>query len=367
MSISNDLYSLTNKLQQFEKYDSTELDALIETASLIGKSWSGSWFGYHSRVYYEDFQPPPPGNNFSKEWGLQDTFSMGTRGNWREYDFDYVVKIINEKAGNPSISQILIDGEEAQKMFDEVKTSALSLIYANLDPDKDAFLKGLVEKIEATIIHSERDFIDAQIPSGQTISRDMIAVEKGILTPPHIAVLSKAAASRQPFQLCKLLEENIVKISSHLKNIEKRTIIEERIGTNVFIGHGRSLYWRELKDFVSDRLLLPYDEFNRVPVAGVTNITRLSQMLDQACIAFLVMTAEDEQADGNQHARMNVIHEVGLFQGRLGFERAIVLLEEGCQEFSNIQGLGQIRFPKGNISAIFEDIRQVLERESIVS
>ena len=29
-------------------------------------------------------------------------------------------------------------------------------------------------------------------------------------------------------------------------------------------------------------------------------------------------------------ARMNVIHEVGLFQGRLGFERAIVLLEEGC-------------------------------------
>jgi predicted nucleotide-binding protein len=89
-------------------------------------------------------------------------------------------------------------------------------------------------------------------------------------------------------------------------------------------------------------------------------------MLDQACIAFLVMTAEDEQADGNLHARMNVIHEVGLFQGRLGFDRAIVLLEEGCQEFTNIQGLGQIRFPKGNISAIFEDVRQVLEREGIV-
>jgi predicted nucleotide-binding protein len=47
---------------------------------------------------------------------------------------------------------------------------------------------------------------------------------------------------------------------------------------------------------------------------------------------------------------MNVIHEVGLFQGRLGFKRAIVLLEEGCKEFSNIQGLGQIRYPKGNIS-----------------
>ncbi len=63
---------------------------------------------------------------------------------------------------------------------------------------------------------------------------------------------------------------------------------------------------------------------------------------------------------------MNVIHEVGLFQGRLGFTKAIVLLEEGCEEFSNIEGLGQIRFPKGNIAAKFEEIRQVLERESVL-
>ena len=27
------------------------------------------------------------------------------------------------------------------------------------------------------------------------------------------------------------------------------------------------------------------------------------------------MTAEDEHADGTKHARENVIHEVGLFQG----------------------------------------------------
>ena len=89
-------------------------------------------------------------------------------------------------------------------------------------------------------------------------------------------------------------------------------------------------------------------------------------MLDQACMAFLVMTAEDEDAEGKLHARENVIHEVGLFQGRLGFERAIILLEDGCEEFSNIEGLGQIRFPKGDISAIFEDVRQVLEREEIL-
>jgi predicted nucleotide-binding protein len=88
-------------------------------------------------------------------------------------------------------------------------------------------------------------------------------------------------------------------------------------------------------------------------------------MLDTTGVAFLVMTGEDERADGAVVARMNVVHEAGLFQGRLGFNRAIVLLEEGCEEFSNIHGLGQIRFPKGNIGAVFEKIREVLEREGL--
>jgi len=61
----------------------------------------------------------------------------------------------------------------------------------------------------------------------------------------------------------------------------------------------------------------------------------------------------------------NVIHEIGLFQGHLGFGRAVVLLEEGCEEFSNIHGLGQLRFPRGNIAASFEDVRRALEREGL--
>jgi predicted nucleotide-binding protein len=134
----------------------------------------------------------------------------------------------------------------------------------------------------------------------------------------------------------------------------------------VFIGHGRSADWRDLKDFVVDRLGLEHEEFNREEPAGKSIKERLEEMLDAAVIAFLVMTAEDEQADGSKRARENVVHEIGLFQGRLGFERAIVLFEDGCNEFSNIHGLVQIRFPKGNINAIRDNIRQVLEREKIL-
>jgi predicted nucleotide-binding protein len=137
-------------------------------------------------------------------------------------------------------------------------------------------------------------------------------------------------------------------------------------GNKIFIGHGSSLIWRELKDFLKDRLHLEHEEFNRESHAGVATADRLADMLDAATFAFLVMTAEDELPDGKLIARLNVIHEAGLFQGRLGFKRAIILLAEGCEEFSNIHGLGQIRFPKGNISAKFEEVRQVLERERVI-
>jgi predicted nucleotide-binding protein len=89
-------------------------------------------------------------------------------------------------------------------------------------------------------------------------------------------------------------------------------------------------------------------------------------MLDAAALALLVLTAEDELADGEVQARMNVVHEAGLFQGRLGFTRAIVLLEDGCKGFSNIEGLGQIRFPKGRVSSTFEELRRAFEREELI-
>lgn len=138
------------------------------------------------------------------------------------------------------------------------------------------------------------------------------------------------------------------------------------VGKRIFIGHGRSLLWCLVKDFISERLGLPCEEFNRTSVAGLTTVDRLSQMLNNACFAFMIMTAEDEHADATLHARENVIHEVGLFQGRLGPKRAIVLLESGCQEFSNIKGLSHIPFPSGQVSAAFEKMRQVLERERIL-
>jgi hypothetical protein len=50
---SSKLFEIATTLNPFVEYDSDEVNALIESATKIAKSWSGSWLGYHSRVYYE--------------------------------------------------------------------------------------------------------------------------------------------------------------------------------------------------------------------------------------------------------------------------------------------------------------------------
>ncbi|HCO96244.1 MAG TPA: hypothetical protein DIU00_20275 [Phycisphaerales bacterium] len=348
--------------------DSTELDKLLNTAKELGKSWSGSWLGYHSRIYYKDFKPVPPGACFSIEWGTKETFAVqGTVGEWREYEFDGVVDVIHEVAGNPDIKMYESSSQEAKECFEESKSQLLSILSTTLDERKiDKFLQDLFGTIKNQKVLSASDFVDAYAPSGKRMSRDMIAIQAGFKTPPHISVIAKTNSLLHPFRSCEKLCKLTRRVGSHIENIDEKERKDKHIGKNVFIGHGRSKVWKDLKDFIQDRLHLPWDEFNRIPVAGVTNITRLAQLMDDAAIAFLIMTAEDEQADGEMQARMNVIHEVGLFQGRLGVEKAIVLLEDGCKEFSNISGLGQLRFPKENISAVFEEVRRVMEREGFI-
>lgn len=155
-------------------------------------------------------------------------------------------------------------------------------------------------------------------------------------------------------------------VAGNQRSEEPMRPLPENQPKSVFIGHGRSHVWRQLKDFLTERMGLRCDEFNSEAAAGISTTERLETMLGLAGFAFLVMTAEDTYADATTHARENVIHEAGLFQGRLGFRRAIILLEEGCTQFSNIHGLTHIPFPKSNLSAVFEDVRRVLEREQMV-
>jgi hypothetical protein len=137
-------------------------------------------------------------------------------------------------------------------------------------------------------------------------------------------------------------------------------------GHRVVIGHGRSGAWRQLQGFLGTTLGLAHEELPREPSAGAAMTGRLSRMLDGAAFACIVMTAEDEAAEGPVRVRQSVVHEVGLFQGRLGFQKVVLLLEEGCEPLPDIQGLTVIRFPQGEVLACREELQRVLVRERLL-
>lgn len=338
---------------------------LEEAAAQIAVAWSGSNLGFHSTVYHASLSAPPPGEHFNAEWGFIGMFE-GTTGDWKEFPRQTILDRLRKDAGDPDLTGAKIVATQAEATLQRARGEGVSIIRAFVSGRTDEYLSSLETKIAEARALTEAEAVQAQLPNGQVISRDSTAISQGWKPAPHQEVLAEVVAIRTPFLACKELAKLLERAASHMDRVSLPSSAKaKQQGTNVFIGHGRSLLWRELKDFVQDRMGLPSDEFNRVPVAGVTNIARLSQMLDDAGIAFLVLTAEDESTDGVMTARQNVVHEAGLFQGRLGFTRAIVLLEEGCAEFSNIQGLGQIRFPKGSIGACFEEVRRVLEREGL--
>ena len=293
--------------------------------------------------------------------------SLGSVGRWREYPAQEVKQHILRLAGNPDLSEAEAAANSADEIFNDAKAEIASIFQTELEGGADAFILSLNEQLQALEVLSPSEVAERLHQRGQVMTRDTIVLGQGTQLPPHIAIKAQYRALEHSFAICRAAADIARKGASHLERKSRRRVRDSRVGTNVFIGHGRAGAWRELKDFIQDRVRLPWDEFNRVPVAGVTNIARLSEMLDASAIAFLVMTAEDEMADGTLQARMNVIHEAGLFQGRLGFSRAIVMLEEGCSEFSNVAGLGQVRFPRGNIAAAFEDVRRVLEREGLIA
>jgi predicted nucleotide-binding protein len=347
--------------------DEVALSALEQASEKVGRSWSKSSLGYQANVYYRDFNVPPPGHIFSREWGFLGMFH-GTVGDWNPYDPEVVEAHVERLAGNPDLAPSRDVSAAAREPLDALIQGARS-VAAQVKTPHDQYLKENMEALHKISL-PRMDKIAASLlngTSGQFPIRDMQAAEGGWQVAGHQKVLAQVIYLRFPYMTARRLAEVCERLGRHLEAVASGVeSVMLQLGGKVFIGHGgKSKEHLQLGVWLSDEGL-EWEVFDREPTAGLSTKERLSVMLDNAQIAFLLMTAEDETATGRVRARENVVHEVGLFQGRLGFTKAIVLLEDGCDEFSNISGIGQIRFPAGNIRAAFDEIRKVLQREGIL-
>lgn len=347
--------------------DTAPLDALEAAAEDVGRSWSQSNLGYQANVYYQNYQAPPPGAMFSREWGFQGMF-QGTTGNWEIHQVEQVTAYIEDKAGHPDLSGPRAQSDAIRPEVEDLIQRARS-VAAKIPAPHDDYVTEHVEQLQHITLPDVGLLARAQMRgvTGQIMTRDARAIEGGAQAAGHQIVIANVMHIKSPYEVARGLAKICERLGRHLEGedpLAEKAVIQ--LGSKVFIGHGgASAEYLKLGVWLGD-LGLDWEVFDRKPTAGMSTKERLLEMLDNAQIAFLLMTPEDEDAEGKMNARANVIHEVGLFQGRLGWMKALILLEEGCEEFSNIEGVGQIRYPKGNIKAAFEEIREVLQREGVL-
>ena len=131
----------------------------------------------------------------------------------------------------------------------------------------------------------------------------------------------------------------------------------------VFLSHGHSNLWTRVQSFIEKESHLNLDtiEYEQQPKGGRTVGQKLRDESDKCSFAVIVMTGDDEDAAGDPRVRENVMHEIGFFQGRYGFDRVSLLYEEGVSLPSNLSGLLYEPFPKGNVNSaligLLKDLR----------
>jgi hypothetical protein len=182
---ANELLKKTELLEQRLKVPIDELsrqsNRLFEAAAIVAQSWSGSFFGYHSELYYSDFERPPLERRFSPEWGG----IHGVPPGWRTRGAEEV------KTQIETLAKAEFDGLELKtKQITREAQEVQSEILVGLSPLRavEGFEseKALMAEIESFKWETKAAaFAHENIPK-HLMSRDSSAVAEGAKMPPHL-------------------------------------------------------------------------------------------------------------------------------------------------------------------------------------
>jgi predicted nucleotide-binding protein len=235
------------------------------------------------------------------------------------------------------------------KFFSSIQTFVRKLAefdFTDLNSDSIKELKFYSLKIN-DFFERYRSSDGFYIPPNQTSSNDQTVV--------------------QIFELINRLSNlSDTELQKEQERIKLKTKTKTKGSGEIFIGHGRSQLWARLQVFLKDELELKTLSFESESRTSESIVNILKGFLDKSSFAILVLTAEDGTADGKSRARQNVIHEAGLFQGRLGFDKVIILKQEGIEEFSNIAGLQYIPFSNNNIEQTFYELQRKFKKLGMI-
>lgn len=236
------------------------------------------------------------------------------------------------------------------RLAEALRKSDMAIIIITPDNEKSPYIMG--ELWAARVLSQiNRRFVLVPVLCGT----------KGV--PDYLTDLFVANKHGGPITDLESLAEEIDGIVKDNRDFE---VSVSDLRPRVFIGHGHASDWKQVANFVSNELGLVVEEYEKESVVGYTVTARLEQMLAKSSLAIIVMSPEDKQNGETLRARQNVVHEVGLFQGRLGFDKVIPLRHRSCEIFSNLSGINEIEYDSDNWSTVFTKIRGVAEREGLI-
>ncbi|OLT51227.1 hypothetical protein BJF87_16045 [Gordonia sp. CNJ-863] len=227
---------------------SADIAALDGAGEDVGKSWSGSNVGYQSRVYYADFRLPDSNERFSQEWGFM---MRGSETPWRTYSVDEVNAEIIARSGAVDITRLEDRASKDREQVLDHKESLISILSTALSSNEDAYLKELKKKVEETFPRSKNSFARSLTPPRRIVmSRDQAAIDGGFTIAPHHNMMGLARSYKAVYDTARSLSQSAKHAAQHLGRTEpeRQVMTDAQAGTRIFLGHGQSNQWREVKD-----------------------------------------------------------------------------------------------------------------------
>jgi uncharacterized protein (TIGR02391 family) len=190
---------------------------LRSASNKIESTWSGSFAGWHGRMYFKNFKIPSIYEKFSGEWGGINGIPDG----WEEKQPEEVKLKIEELVGNNfSADKFEDDTEQIIKDAENVRNE-ISIIFTSPNfkniTEKEV---ELIEKIEKhTFGKHKGKYIRDRLPTTM-MSRDMEALRQGTLVASWLYYECVALASQST---CEAVNEFIIFVDRIIKQLELKT------------------------------------------------------------------------------------------------------------------------------------------------
>lgn len=185
-----------------------------ETCRRVERSWSGSFAGWHGRMYFKNFEIPSISEKFSGEWGGINGIPDG----WEEKQPEEVKAEIERLAGkNLSFDNLEKEIKKIKEDADGFRNEII-ILFSNiqfnqrLEKERDLFNRMENFKFGDT----KEDFVSQNLPKA-IMTRDTEALRQGICLPSWLYYDSVAFEGRS---ICEAIEEFTKIVERFIRQIE---------------------------------------------------------------------------------------------------------------------------------------------------